>query len=79
MNDLSMFSFLADKQPFDVDIIAGKYVGNGKSLINLIALNILQRDADVALHGTEEENDAFIAELQNKGIMIMNNHRKEDN
>ncbi len=69
LNDLSLFTILAEKQPFDIDVIVGKYRGNGKSLLNLISLNAIQRDVEIVLHGTEEQNNAFEALLRAKGLI----------
>ena len=70
MNDLSLFSVIAEKQPFDVDVRYGRYIANGKSLLNLISLNLLKSKIEVVIHGEPEQNKKFIEGLRNKGFEL---------
>ena len=70
MNDLSAFSMIAEKQPFDIDVKYNKYVANGKSLLNLISLNLLRSKIEVTMHGEPEQNDKFVQVLRDRGFVF---------
>lgn len=50
------------KTDYDIDIVSGRYVIDGKSIMGIFSLN-LSEPMDIIIHGDDIENDV-IAELK---------------
>jgi phosphotransferase system HPr-like phosphotransfer protein len=56
--DVKRFVNAACDQPFDIDIVSGRYVIDAKSIMGIFSLD-LSKPIDVEVHGTEEDGRVF--------------------
>ncbi|MDR0325538.1 MAG: HPr family phosphocarrier protein [Oscillospiraceae bacterium] len=58
IDDVKRFVNAACGQPFDIDIVSGRYTVDAKSIMGLFSLD-LSKPIAVEVHGTEEDGRAF--------------------
>jgi phosphotransferase system HPr-like phosphotransfer protein len=58
ISDVKRFVNAACCQPFDIDIISGRYIVDAKSIMGLFSLD-LSKPIRVEVHGTEADCGAF--------------------
>lgn len=56
--DVKRFVNAACSQPFDIDIVSGRYVIDAKSIMGIFSLDLAKPIA-VEVHGTEEDGRVF--------------------
>lgn len=57
-----IFSKKASKYEFDIDILQGRYIINGKSTLGIFSLNIC-KELKVVLHSDEKHANDFIKSI----------------
>ncbi len=67
ISDVKQFVSAACDQPFDIDVIAGRYVLDAKSIMGIFSVD-LSRPVRVEIHGTEEDGQSFY-DLINKLVV----------
>jgi phosphotransferase system HPr-like phosphotransfer protein len=58
INDVKFFVNAACMQPFDIDIVSGRYVIDAKSIMGIFSID-LAKPIRVEVHGTDEDVNAF--------------------
>ena len=58
IGDVKRFVNAACGQPFDIDIVSGRYIVDAKSIMGLFSLDLSKQIA-VEVHGTEEDGRVF--------------------
>lgn len=58
INDVKSFVNSACLQPFDVDIVSGRYVIDAKSIMGIFSVD-LSKPIRVEVHGTDEDGMTF--------------------
>ena len=58
IEDVRQFVNAATRCPCEVDVLSGRYVVDGKSIMGLFSLDLTQ-PVKVQVHGGEEEREAF--------------------
>ena len=58
INDVKAFVNAACLQPFDIDIVSGRYVIDAKSIMGIFSVD-LSKPIRVEVHGTEEDGLEF--------------------
>ena len=58
INDVKAFVSAACMQPFDIDIVSGRYIIDAKSIMGIFSVD-LSRPIRVEVHGTDEDAKAF--------------------
>jgi phosphotransferase system HPr-like phosphotransfer protein len=58
INDVKTFVSAACMQPFDIDIVSGRYIIDAKSIMGIFSVD-LARPIRVEVHGTDEDAKAF--------------------
>lgn len=61
MKDVKAFVAIAGKYPFDIDLVSGRYVVDGKSIMGILSLD-LAHPIDVEIH-SDKCND-FLDEIK---------------
>lgn len=64
INEIKEFVNLTMSQPFDIDLIAGRYVADAKSILSVFGLD-LDREVTLGIHATEEEAKNFLSKIAN--------------
>lgn len=58
INDVKVFVNAACMQPFDIDVVSGRYIIDAKSIMGIFSVD-LAKPIRVEVHGTEEDGQAF--------------------
>ncbi|MCI8477446.1 MAG: HPr family phosphocarrier protein [Oscillospiraceae bacterium] len=58
IDDVKQFVDAANRCPCEVDVRAGRYVVNGKSILGMFSID-LAKPVQVEVHGTQEEGEAL--------------------
>jgi len=58
INDVKEFTNFACQQPFDIDVVSGRYIIDAKSIMGIFSID-LSRPINVNVHGDEGQRDAF--------------------
>lgn len=58
INDVKAFVNAACLQPFDIDIVSGRYIIDAKSIMGIFSVD-LAKPIRVEIHGTDEDAQAF--------------------
>jgi len=58
ISDVKRFVNSACLQPFDIDIVSGRYIVDAKSIMGIFSLD-LSKPITVQIHGTEEDGRIF--------------------
>lgn len=58
INDVKSFVNAACLQPFDIDIVSGRYVIDAKSIMGIFSVD-LSKPIRVEVHGTDEDGREF--------------------
>jgi len=61
--DVKEFVKAACVQPFDIDVVSGRYVIDAKSILGLFSLD-LTKPIRVEVHGTEHDAAGFYQEIR---------------
>ncbi len=61
--DVKKFVNAACEQPFDIDIVSGRYIIDAKSIMGIFSID-LAKPIRVEVHGTEEDAEAFHAAVE---------------
>ncbi|MCL2080543.1 MAG: HPr family phosphocarrier protein [Oscillospiraceae bacterium] len=64
INDVKAFVNAACLQPFDIDIVSGRYVIDAKSIMGIFSVD-LSKPIRVEIHGTEEDGMEFYNAVKN--------------
>ena len=59
VNDIKDFVYLTMTQRFDIDLIAGRYVADAKSILSVFGLD-LDSEVTLGIHATEENAAAYL-------------------
>lgn len=59
ISDVKQFVNAACLQPFDIDIISGRYIIDAKSIMGIFSID-LTKPIRVEVHGTEEDSASFV-------------------
>ena len=62
VNEIKDFVNITMTQPFDIDLIAGRYVADAKSILSVFGLD-LDSEVTLGIHATEEEAAAYLAKI----------------
>lgn len=62
VGEIKDFVNLTMTQPFDIDLIAGRYVADAKSILSVFGLD-LGSEVTLGIHATEEEAAAYLAQI----------------
>ena len=62
VNEIKDFVNLTMTQPFDIDLIAGRYVADAKSILSVFGLD-LDSEVTLGIHATEEEAAAYLGKI----------------
>ena len=63
VNDVKVFVDAANRLACDVDVLAGRYIVNGKSIMGLFSIDLAQ-PVQVLVHGGREVEEALKADLK---------------
>ncbi|MBQ5544904.1 MAG: HPr family phosphocarrier protein [Clostridia bacterium] len=63
VNEIKEFVNLTTKQPFDIDLIAGRYVADAKSILSVFGLD-LGSEVTLGIHATEAEAQEYLAQIE---------------
>ena len=63
VNEIKEFVNLTTKQPFDIDLIAGRYVADAKSILSVFGLD-LGSEVTLGIHATEAEPQEYLAQIE---------------
>lgn len=61
-NEIKHFVNLTTKQPFDIDLIAGRYVADAKSILSVFGLD-LGSTVTLGIHATEQEAQTYLKQI----------------
>ena len=61
--DVKAFVNAACLQPFDIDVVSGRYVIDAKSIMGIFSLD-LAKNIRVEIHGTNEDADSFFETIK---------------
>lgn len=64
INEIKEFVNLTMCQPFDIDLIAGRYVADAKSILSVFGLD-LDSEVTLGIHATEDEAKDFLNKISN--------------
>ena len=62
VNEIKDFVNLTMTQPFDIDLIAGRYVADAKSILSVFGLD-LDSEVTLGIHATEEQAAAYLGKI----------------
>ena len=62
VNEIKEFVGVTMTQPFDIDLIAGRYVADAKSILSVFGLD-LGSEVTLGIHATEEQAAAYLAKI----------------
>ena len=63
VNEIKEFVNLTTRQPFDIDLIAGRYVADAKSILSVFGLD-LGSEVTLGIHATEAEAQEYLAQIE---------------
>ena len=63
IGNVKQFVNAACSEPFDIDVVAGRYIIDAKSIMGLFSLD-LAKPIRVEVHGTEEDSAAFYKKVE---------------
>ena len=63
VNEIKEFVNLTTKQPFAIDLIAGRYVADAKSIRSVFGLE-LGSEVTLGIHATEAEAQEYLAQIE---------------
>lgn len=61
--DVKAFVNAACVQPFDIDVVSGRYIIDAKSIMGIFSLD-LAKSIRVEVHGTEQDAQTFFASIK---------------
>ena len=64
VNEIKDFVNITMTQPFDIDLIAGRYIADAKSILSVFGLD-LDSEVTLGIHTTEEGAAAYLAKISN--------------
>ncbi|MCL1819720.1 MAG: HPr family phosphocarrier protein [Oscillospiraceae bacterium] len=67
INDVKSFVNAACMQPFDIDIVSGRYIIDAKSIMGIFSVD-LSKPIRVEVHGTEEDGAEFYKTIKDFAI-----------
>lgn len=59
VNEIKEFVYLTMTQRFDIDLIAGRYIADAKSILSVFGL-ALDNEVTLGIHATEENAAAYL-------------------
>lgn len=62
VNDIKDFVGITMPQPFDIDLIAGRYIADAKSILSVFGLD-LGREVTLGIHAAENEAAAYLGKI----------------
>ncbi len=62
VNQIKDFVNITMAQPFDIDLIAGRYVADAKSILSVFGLD-LNSEVTLGIHASEKEGEAYLARI----------------
>ncbi len=62
VNDIKSFVNLTMCQSFDIDLMAGRYVADAKSILAVFGLD-LEQEVTIGIHATEAEAEKFLKQI----------------
>jgi phosphotransferase system HPr-like phosphotransfer protein len=62
INDVKKFVNAAVARPCDIDVVSGRYIIDAKSIMGIFSID-LSKPVKVEVHGTEEDVNAFSADI----------------
>ncbi|MBQ4396403.1 MAG: HPr family phosphocarrier protein [Clostridia bacterium] len=63
VNEIKEFVNLTTRQPFDIDLIAGRYVADAKSILSVFGLD-LGSEVTLGIHATEAEAQEYLTQIE---------------
>ena len=63
ISDIKLFNMAACQQPFDIDILAGRYIVDAKSIMGILSLDP-DKPLRIEVHGTAEDGEAFYKQVE---------------
>lgn len=69
INDVKQFVNAACEQPFDIDILAGRYIIDAKSIMGIFSVD-LTKPIRVEIHGTDEDCKAFYEKVKDYIVTV---------
>ncbi len=63
IGDVKQFVNTACNQPFDIDIVSGRYIIDAKSIMGIFSVD-LSKPITVEVHGTEADGKAFFESVK---------------
>lgn len=70
INTVKLFVDVTSTQPFEIDVLSGRYIVDGKSIMALFSID-LSRPVTLRCHGTEEECEQFVAQVKAAELTIV--------
>ncbi len=64
VNEIKEFVNFTMSQPFDIDLIAGRYVADAKSILSVFGLD-LDSEVTLGIHASEDEAKDFLGKISN--------------
>lgn len=58
ISDVKEFVNCACQQPFDIDVVSGRYIIDAKSIMGIFSID-LSKPINVEVHGTDEDGETF--------------------
>lgn len=62
VNEIKEFVYLTMTQRFDIDLIAGRYVADAKSILSVFGLD-LDSEVTLGIHADEDEAAAYLGKI----------------
>ena len=63
INDVKKFVNIASDQPFDIDIVSGRYIVDAKSIMGIFSID-LAKSIQIDVHGTDADRESFHAAVK---------------
>ena len=63
VNEIKEFVNLTTRQPCDIDLIAGRYVADAKSILSVFGLD-LGSEVTLGIHATQEEAQEYLRQIE---------------
>ena len=63
LNDIKDFVNITMKQPFDIDLIAGRYTADAKSILSVFGL-AMDGEVTLGIHAGEEKASAYLTGIR---------------
>ena len=63
INDIKDFVNITMKQPFDIDLIAGRYTADAKSILSVFGL-AMDNEVTLGIHAAEEKASAYLTGIR---------------